>query len=92
MALTTFPKDPHATLDYSLDWSEWLAVGESLTCSVWTRSSTDLKEVNTNLTTSIATIWLSGGAAGNIYTVANKIGTSGSRIDERTIAIKVENR
>ena len=92
MPLTTFPKDPNATLDYSIDWSNWLASGESLTCSVWTRSSTDLRQSNTSLTTSIATIWLAGGSAGAKYTVANKIGTSGGRVDERTIDIKVLQR
>ena len=92
MALTTFPKDPNATLDYSIDWSSWLAAGESLTSSTWTRSSTTLQESNTTLTTSIATIWLAGGSAGTKYTVANKIGTTSGRVDERTIDIKVLQR
>lgn len=92
MPLTTFSKDPNATLDYSMDWSNWLASGESLTCSVWTRTSTDIVETNTSLTTSVATIWLTGGSAGSTYSIANKVGTSGGRIDERTIDIKVLNR
>lgn len=92
MSLTTWPKDPNATLDYSVDWSEWLATGESLTCSVWTRSATTLVEENTALTTSVATIWLSGGTVDATYTIANKIGTSGGRIDERTVSIKVLQR
>lgn len=92
MSLTTYPKDPNATLDYSIDWSEWLASAESITCSIWTRSATDLKQENEQLTTSVATIWLSGGSVGAIYTVANKIGTSGGRIDERTVSIKVQQR
>jgi hypothetical protein len=92
MALTTYPKDPNATLDYSFDWSDWLDSGESLTSSVFTRSATALKETNTDLTTSVATIWLTNGAAGTTYTLANKIGTSAGRIDERTVNIKVLQR
>lgn len=91
MPLTTIPKDPSAVLDYSLDWSSWLASGESLTCSYWTADS-GITATTTTTTTSISTVWLSGGTAGTSYNLKNTIGTSNSRIDERTIVIKVLNR
>ena len=39
-----------------------------------------------------ATVWLSGGQAGATYTVTNRIVTTGGRTDDRSIAIKVEDR
>ena len=89
--LTTFPKDPHARLDYSIDWSQWLSAGEAISCSVWTIES-GINSFDQTATTSIATVWLDGGTAGITYQVANKIVTTGSRTDERTIKIKVLER
>jgi hypothetical protein len=91
--IRTFRKDPDATLDYGFDWEadDWLSSGETITDSVWTVQTglTKDSESNTETTT---TVWLSGGTAGEVYTVANQITTSAGRIDERTFGIVVENR
>lgn len=41
---------------------------------------------------SAATVWLSGGTTGAVYSVANRVTTSAGRIDERTLTIRVTNR
>ena len=30
MSVATFKKDPDATLDYTLDWSQWLPTGDTI--------------------------------------------------------------
>ena len=86
-----FRKDPDSVLDYGVDWSDWLASGETISTSTWTvpngiTEDSDSKGDNSTL------IWLSGGTAGTTYTLANKIVTSDSRTVERTIEIIVEQR
>lgn len=86
-----FRKDPQSVLDYGVDWSDWLASGETISTSTWTvptgiTKDSDSKGDNSTL------IWLSGGTAGTTYQLANKIVTSDSRTVERTIEIIVEQR
>jgi len=88
----TFTKDPDAVLDYSVDWSAWLA-GDEIASSQWLLGVGALLEVltDTNTATS-ATVWLQGGQAGITYLVTNRIVTAGGRTDDRTISVRVEDR
>jgi hypothetical protein len=88
---SVFIKDPQATLDYSVDWTLWLASGDYISSVVWTVPS-GLTTVTTSNTNTLATIWLSGGTVGQSYSVQCKITTAGGRIDERTISIIVRQR
>jgi hypothetical protein len=86
-----FIKDPDAVLDYQVDWSSWLATGDTIAASVWVVQIGITKVTDTHTTTT-ATIWLSGGTVGTSYTAANKVTTVGGRTDERTLTISVEQR
>jgi hypothetical protein len=87
-----FLKDPNATLDYGFDWSEWLNENEILTGYQVTSGCGITNLYNTYTTAGSVIVWLSGGVPGNRYSIACKIETSGSRIDERTIKIDVRER
>lgn len=50
-----------------------------------------MKVSETNTATK-ATVWLSGGTAGQIYTVTNRITTAAGRTEDRSFAIRVEER
>lgn len=89
--ITSWEKDPDARLDWIWDWSDWLDAGETITLSVFTVSAGLVLDTSTNSTTT-ATVWLTGGTAGQPYSVANRITTSVGRIDEKTITIRVTNR
>lgn len=84
-------KDPDAKLDYGFDWSDWLSTGETISTSTWT-VPTGMTQDSSSNTTTIATVWLSGGTVGITYRLINKIVTSQSRTEERSIDIVVENR
>lgn len=89
--MTTYQKDPDAVLDYRWDWSPWLADGETITASQVIVPSGITANSNSNDTTS-ATVWLAGGSVGETYSVTNRITTSESRIDDRTMHIAVLQR
>lgn len=88
-----FTKDPQAVLDYKIDWSAWLASGETISTSTWTVPSgiTDDSDSITDSNTS-TTIWLSGGTADTDYDLINHIVTSEGREEDRTITIGVRQR
>lgn len=89
--MTTFIKDPDAVLDYSIEWSKWLA-GDQIQTSAWTVSDPALETADDSNTATRTTVWLSGGAAEHSYTVTNRITTSGGRTDERSFVVQVEDR
>lgn len=91
--LTLFTKDPAATLDYSVDWTDFLEDAETIATSVWTAPE-GLTVLETTKTTKKATIWLSGGTLGEKYEVVNRMTSSNTtpRIDERTIIVHIVNK
>ena len=88
---TTFLKDPDATLDYTVDWSDWLDPNDTISASAWSVPS-GLTQVSASYTPTSATIWLSGGTAGQRYDVRNRITTAAGRIDDRTVRFNVQER
>lgn len=85
-------KDPNEILDYGFDWgTNVLAVGETIVSRTVTVSA-GLTKDSDSATTQIVTVWLSGGTAGQSYTVACRIVTSSSRTYERTMTVRVQER
>lgn len=92
-------KDPEATLDYTMDWSDWLASGDPLVDSTWTTSTITgdadpivLGTVTTSPITGQSTVIVSGGTAGNAYTLTCQIETDNGLVDERYFRLFVKNR
>jgi hypothetical protein len=89
-------KDPEAVLDYTIDWgAEYLAAGELLALSAWSVTPDEpggLSVAGNDFDATTATAKATGGIAGHIYSLANRITTAAGRVDERSIAIRVENR
>jgi hypothetical protein len=85
-----FMKDPDAKLDYKIDWTAWLASGETVSVSTWTVPSGITKDSDSITDAGASTtIWLSGGTVGTDYSLTNHITTSASREDDRTIKVGV---
>lgn len=80
-------KDPNALLDYSIDWSEWLATAtDTISSSTWILSS-PLVEFTSSFGTATTIVWISGGTAGEVYDAVNRIVTFGGRQEDRTIQL-----
>ena len=86
----TFDKDANAILDYTVDWELWLG-SDTISTSSWSADSGITVVTSTNSTTS-ATVWLSGGTAGEVYNITNRIVTAGGRTDDRTVVVRVVNK
>ncbi len=90
-----FLKDPDARLDYRFDWSERLAGGLVLVASSWSvePEGAGAPAIETSAIDGAETVvWLSGGTAGRVYAVRNRITLSDGQIDERSLVFRVEQR
>lgn len=83
-------KDPDAIVDYTIDWTDWLA-GDTIQTSTWTAPA-GITVSSESETTTKATVFLSGGTAGKVYLVTNRIVTAAGRTEERSLTVRVEAR
>lgn len=87
----THTKDPNSLLDFGVDWSSWLASGETISTSEWDVPA-GLTEGASTESDGITTVWLSGGTAGTTYRVRNRVSTSASRVDDRSFFVRCADR
>jgi len=88
--MKTFVKDPQAKLDYLVDWTQYLGV-DTISSSSFSVGA-KLTKVSEGNDASMATVWLSGGAVGDVELVTNTITTTLGRTDERSFFVSVQNR
>jgi len=88
--LAKYSKDPDSTLDFSIDWADWIGT-DTISLSKWIIPG-DLTITNQSNSSTKATVWLKGGVAGKTYYVVNRITTSGGRVDDRTLEIRAEHK
>jgi hypothetical protein len=89
-------KDPQATLDYSVDWSDWLVGADNISTSTWTiqtytGDAAPVVKSTDGTAGGVATIYVSGGTEGKIYRLTNRITTGSGLTDERYFRIVVKN-
>jgi hypothetical protein len=84
-------KDPYAVLDYTLDWTNWMPDGDTIS-SITVSAATGITVDSTSKTDYIVTAYISGGTAGTIYNVEYKIVTANGLRDSRNFRIKVAER
>lgn len=82
-----YTKDPSAVLDYKIDWSEWLPENDRIVSASFVVSDDDMTVDDVVFNDTSATVWLSGGVAGQRYTVTNHIVTEDGREDDRSLII-----
>lgn len=87
-----FYKDPDAELDYSVDWSTWLASGETIATYAISADSSLITISSCEVTGAVVIAWLAGGNVGQSYDISVKIETSLSRVDERSFRVKIKQR
>lgn len=90
-----FLKDPDAAVDYRVDWAAALSAEVELAASVWSVVPSEpfgLVVDAQQMAGGIATARLSGGVAGHVYHVGNKVTFSDGSVDERSLVVRVEER
>lgn len=88
-------KDPAATLDYGIDWGAgYLQDGESLSESSWSIFPSGGLAIDSEppVSSTQATVFVTGGTVGHIYQLTNRIVTDQGRTDERSLTIRIKDR
>lgn len=93
--MAIFVKDPGARIDYAVDWSAGYLATQEITGSVWSVAPDGSGGLVVDGATSapgktVAT--LSGGVAGCVYRITNRVQFSDGRNDERILVVRVEER
>ena len=88
-----FQKSAVAELDYTFDWRLCLTGEELITASQWILPEA-LTLQSSSYTDTTATGYISGGTAGQAYTVRNRVTTDSSppKIDQRSFQLYIAER
>lgn len=95
---TYIVKDRLATLTYSMNWSEYLAQGVTVSSVSYSLTNPTYNPTPMTISTSgvsggnVTFVVLAAGTAGKIYTVTAQITLDNSQVDRRSFRVKVENR
>jgi hypothetical protein len=93
----TWPtKDPNEVLDYQFDWDAppeqggpRLATGETITTSTFILASGDVTIDSMSFSGGLTTVWLSGGTAGGVNVITNRVVTSAGRTYDQSARLRV---
>ena len=84
--------DPDATVDYSIDWSCYLAAGDTISAAEWASTPTGLTVEGSSFTDSTATARVSGGEIGVAYTLTSRVTLASGQVDDRSIILTCVSR
>lgn len=93
--MTIYLKDPASSVDYSLDWSSWLAAGEAITSTSWSIDPSGASSPALGVETEAGatrSVFIAGGAPGHRYRLTCRIRTDGGRTVERSLIIRIAER
>ena len=93
--MSFFLKDPQSRVDYAIDWGAGYLVGQTIAGSAWSVVPVEPDGVAIDAAAfepSRTTATLSGGMAGRVYSVCNRVTFSDGRSDDRSIIVRVEER
>jgi hypothetical protein len=83
-------KDPDEVVDYDLSWADQMtADSDTIATSTWTVPIGITKDSSSNTTTRTK-VWLSGGTAGEAYTLLNRVVTAGGRTFDQSVKLKMK--
>lgn len=85
-----YTQDPSEVLSYTIDWSDWLSTGDTISTSAWTADE-GLTVAGGGNTTTTATVVVSGGVVRYLYRVKNTITTAGGNTGVRVLKIRILN-
>lgn len=83
-------KDPDELLDYEIDWAARL-VDDTISGSTWI-VPVGVDKASDASTDAATTIWLSGGTLGESYVLTNRVETTGGRIMDQSVQIKIRSK
>ena len=90
--MSLFAKSESARLDYSVDWADWLAAGETITTAAWHVTPDEAGGItldNAFLQGTLSGVFASGGVPGHRYRLTCRIETDTLRIAERSMTLLI---
>ncbi len=93
--MSLFVKDPDSRIDYRIDWGAAYLGDTLIVASSWSVSPVrdgGLAVVATSQDGRSASATLTGGVVGASYALINRVTLSNGEIDERSVAVRVEQR
>lgn len=86
------PHDPDAgPLDYSIDFTNWLNSGDSISSVAWSINPTGPTLASESESSGVATIQVDGGVLGNVYRLTARATTAAGLVDDRSIVLRCGN-
>jgi hypothetical protein len=87
----TITKDPNATLDYTFDWTAWLAPleGDTIIAAELLADPALTITAQSIVGGNKVIAYISGGTAGELHQVTCRITTLGGRIDDRSFYLRM---
>lgn len=85
-------KDPNEVLDYQMDWTDRLLVGETIATSNFTVAAGDVVKNSQDLAGALTTVWLSGGTEGTKCVITNRITTSAGRTYDESATLRIRSK
>jgi hypothetical protein len=82
-------KDPDDIADYQMNWSERLEDGETIDTSVFSVTQGTVEIDSQSLNGGLTTVWLSGGAAGEVCLIRNRVVTDQGRQWDATGRLRI---
>lgn len=82
-------KQPGDTLDYDIDFGDWLVEGDSLVAATATASPDGLVIGDVERLPPLVKVWLSGGVDGESYTVTVTVTTADGRVKTVNFNLRV---
>lgn len=93
MSSWPLPKDPDEELDYQFDWSARLEIGETIATSTFLTNEDAVITINRfSISGGLTTFWATGGVAGSVVQITNRITTSAGRGYDKTATLRIQSR
>lgn len=90
MILSTYTKQPADTLDYDVDYTEWLDAGDTLISAVTSVDVVGLTVAAPMIVGSKVKLWVSSGTHGTTYKVTLTVTTEHGRIKQDEVRFKLK--
>ncbi|MAU40977.1 MAG: hypothetical protein CMF31_05075 [Kordiimonas sp.] len=88
--MSFFAHDPDAgSLDYSIDFTDWLAAGDTVSTVDWTVWPAGPVLSSPTINGAVATVLVSGGVRGNQYRLTANVTSGAGRVDQRSIVLQM---
>jgi hypothetical protein len=90
--MSIFLKDPDGVIEHAVDWDAGYLAGRTISQSIWAVLPAGLTLTDPRQSGGRTAITVTGGVAGTVYRLNNRVTLADGSSDERTLVVRVEER